>query len=59
MILQKKAPCDIIQAGLKDLIISIEYLLFVVQGQEKQISWINLMNCQPDLDKIYLYDKGS
>ena len=36
LLLQEKAPCDIIQASLKDLIITIEYLLLVVQGHEEQ-----------------------
>ena len=52
-----KIKQDIIQIGHKFQIIHTEYSLLVVLDQEKQNALLNLINNQPDIDKIYLYAK--
>ena len=52
-----KIKQDIIQIGHKFQIIHTEYSLLVVLDQEKQNVLLNLINNQPDIDKIYLYAK--
>ena len=58
MILQKKKQKNIIQIAQNFLIIYTKYLqLEALSGSVKTNSLFNLINQQPDIDKIYLLAK--
>ena len=54
-----KIKQNTIQSGHIFQIIHTEYSLQVVLDQEKTNALLNLINNQPDIDKIYLYAKDS
>ena len=54
---QMKTKQNTIQIGLIFQIIHTEYLIIGGSGSGKTNALLNLINNQPDIDKIYLYAK--